>query len=261
MTTGNSDSVSIRNAAAALDGIGAVTVHDSTGTSSVTLDDSGFAGTEDYGINSASVGITRSSAFSLSYSGIAALTLLGGPGSDIFDIDSTSTYTAVYGGSGGNCFHVSPSTQWLASSLGGYLNLFGGGNDVLDFFDANDPNAETFSFDSAPSSLTLGSTGTTVAGFTGMGGGIYVVTNGFSTPDDQSGTVIFDPAGGPPCVAGTGSSPRGQALDHPSAPAAPVPADAHFGSRSTSDAGSMIVHRRSAPRPLDITDLLDSAFI
>ncbi len=260
VNTGANDSVHLANAAETLDGIGTVSINDITGTSSVTLDDSGFGGSEDYTITSTAVGISRSSAFSLSYSGIGALVLLGGPGSDIFDIDSTSTYTAVYAGSGGNCFHVSPFSQWLAGSLGGYLDLYGGGNDVLDFFDDNDPNAETFSFDSAPSSLTLGSTGTTVVGFAGMGGGIYVVTNGFSTPDDQSGTVIFDPAGGPPCIAGTGSSSRGLVQDHASAHAVPVPSDSGSDSHRTSADTPAIVHGRPAPQSTDAADLLDHVF-
>ncbi len=261
VNTGAYDSVSITNAAATLDGIGAVTVNDATGTSAVTLDDSGFGGTEDYVITYAGVGIVRSSAFGLSYNGIGALVLFGGPGSDTFDIDSTATYTAVYAGAGGNCFHVSPYSQWLAGSLGGYLDLYGGGNDVLDFFDANDPNAETFSFDPAPSSLTLGSTGTTVVGFTGMGGGVYVVTNGFSTPDDQSGTVIFDPDGGPPCIAGTGSSSRGRVADPDHAPeAVQVQASSRAGSSAASEREPAIVKGRPAQQPLDVTDLLDRTF-
>jgi hypothetical protein len=173
------------------------------------VDDSGYGGNEDYVVTNATVTIGRSPDFSVTYNGIGALTLNGGSGSDIFDLDSTAVGTTVNAGPGGNIFHVSPFTQYLAASIIGPLTLNGGGADILEFFDANDPNSETFSFDPVPMSLTLGSTGTDITDFFGMGGGIYVQTNGFSTPDDQSGTVIFDglppfgQGGGPPARSGS----------------------------------------------------------
>jgi len=126
----------------------------------------------------------------------------GSQGGDIFDIDSTLAATTANGGASMNCFHVSPYTQYLADTINGYLTLNGSGADVLDFFDQSDPVAETFGFDNAPNVLTLESIPETIASFSGMGGGIYVMTNGFSMSDDQSGMVIFDPTGGPPCIAG-----------------------------------------------------------
>ncbi len=205
---GSGHAITISGAGATLDPVGAVTVNDATGTSTVTLDDSGYGGGDDYVLTGATLTIARSATFSLTYSGIGSLTLDGGSAGSYFDIDSTAVATTVNAGPGGNVFHVSPFTQYLAASIVGPLALNGGGSDVLEFFDANDPNAETFSFDSVPMSLTLGSTGT-IATFGGMGGGVYVVTNGFSTPDDQSGTVIFDPAGGPPAPQGNGPSAGG----------------------------------------------------
>jgi hypothetical protein len=200
------DTVTLTSASNTLDPISAVTVNDSTGTSAVTVDDSGFGGSDSYFVTSANVTIGRSSSFSLSYSGIGALTLNGGPGSDVFFIDSTSVATTVNGGGGGNIFRISPFTQYLAASiLGPSLTLNGGGADILEFFDANDPNVEGFNFDPVPQSLTLSSTGTDITDFFGMGGGVYVVTNGMSNENDLSGTVIFDPSGGPP---GAGSSGR-----------------------------------------------------
>ncbi len=192
-----SDTVTLTNAGNTLDGIGNVRVNDASGTATLVVDDSGLGSNESYAIIDPTVSVARLPNFLLTYSGIAALNLYTGPGSDTFDIDSTSVSTAVTAGAGGNIFHISPFSQYLAS-IAGPLTLNGGGSDILEFFDANDPGAETFSFDSVPSTLTLGSTGGTIASFAGMGGGVYVMTNGFSTPDDQSGTVIFDPAGGPP---------------------------------------------------------------
>jgi hypothetical protein len=129
---------------------------------------------------------------------------------------SSTQITGLGLGSGGNIFRISPFTQYLAASIVGPLTLNGGGSDILELFDANDPNSETFTLDPAPMSLTLGSTGSTIADFYGMGGGVYVVTNGFSTPNDQSGTVIFDPSGGPLIPQGhgpsTGPNPGRQAL-------------------------------------------------
>jgi subtilase family serine protease len=206
VNTGSYDVVYLTGSGNTLDSIAAVAVNDPTGTSAVTLDDSGYGGGDDYVVTGWTVTTARSATFSLTYGGIGSLELDGGAASSYFDIDSTSVATTVNAGLGSNIFHVSPFTQYLAASLGGPLTLNGGGGDILEFFDGNDSNPETFSFDSVPMSLTLGSTGTDVTDFTGMGGGVYVVTNGFSTPDDQSGTVVFDPSGGPPSAGGTGPS-------------------------------------------------------
>jgi hypothetical protein len=192
------DTVAVGSAAHVLDPIGAVSVNDPTGTAIVVVDDSGFGTAEDYVVTAATVTIGRSTGFTVAYSGIALLALNGGSAGNVYELDSTSVATTVNGGAGANCFHVSPFTQYLAASILGPLTLNGSGSDVLDFFDANDPNSETYTFDATPSSLTLGSTGTTFATFGGMGS-IYVVTNGISTPDDASGQVIFDPDGGPAC--------------------------------------------------------------
>jgi hypothetical protein len=216
INTGSYDAIYISGASNTLDPIlGAVTVNDATGTSAVTVDDSGYGSSDNYRVTSSTVMIDRSSTFNLRYNGVGALTLNGSAGSDIFYIDSTSVSTIVNAGAGGNIIRISPVTQWLAASIVGPLTLNGGG-DILEFFDANDPNSETFTFDPVPMSLTLGTTGTDICDFYGMGRGVYVVTNGFSTPDDQSGTVIFDPSGGPPSGQGdgplAGSGPARQIL-------------------------------------------------
>ena len=262
INTGTGDTVTLGSASNTLDPVGVVTVHDAVGTSAVVVDDSGFGSAEDYLVTSTTVTVGRSASFGLTYDGIAALTLNGGQGGATFDLDSTAAATVVHGGAGVNCFHVSPLTQYLAGSLAGPLTLTGSGADVLDFFDANDPNAEVFHFDDTPSSLTLGSTGATVATFTGMGS-VYVVTNGFSTPDDASGTVIFDPDGGPPCSAAGGSnsgvspSASGQAfVGRPSLAVRtawegrPTPVESQWARRAAAD-------RPAAAEPMDPVRALD----
>src|SRR5260370_1636600 len=124
-------------------------------------------------------------------------TLNGSSGSDTYDIEHTVVPTTINAGGGGNCFHVSPGAQSLAN-LANPLTLNGGGNDVLDLFDTNNPNSEMYTFDSVPSMLSLGSDPNFSANWTGMGA-VYLLTNGNSSVDDPSGLVTVDPAGGPPC--------------------------------------------------------------
>jgi hypothetical protein len=202
-----SDTVNLTNGGNTVDGIANVTVDDPTGTSTVVVDDSGFLGDETYSITNAAVNVGRLPGALLSYSGIGNLVVNGGTSTavqDTFDIDSTSAGTTVNASPGVlNCFHVSPTAQWLGANVLGPLTINGSGSgaDVLDFFDTNDPNPETFTFDAVPSTLTLGTTPGFLCNFSGFAtGSVYVLTNGFSTPNDASGTVIFDPAGGPPCA-------------------------------------------------------------
>jgi len=207
VNTGSGDAVTITSAGNTLDPIGAVTVNDATGTSAVTVDDSGYGGNDSYFVTSSTVTIGRNSTFSFTYSGIGALTLNGGPGSDVYYIDSTSVATAVNAGGGGNIFRISPFTQYLAASiLGPSLTLNGGGADILEFFDGNDPFSEAFNFDAVPMSLTLGSTGTDITDFFGMAS-VYLETNGASTVNDASGTVLVDVP--PPSPPGSRSQPGG----------------------------------------------------
>jgi hypothetical protein len=136
---------------------------------------------------------------------LQSLVVNGSGGSDVFNLDTTFAATTINGGPGGNCFHVTPTDQYLAD-IAAPLTLNGGGNDILDFFDANNPNSETYTFDSVPSSLSLATVPVTV-NFSGMGA-IYLMTNGMSTLDDPSGSIIVDPAGGPPCgPSGSGVIP------------------------------------------------------
>jgi hypothetical protein len=195
------DNVLLANSVNALDGIARVTVNDLTGSSTVTVDDSGHVGDETYTITNASVRAARLPGTLLTYAGIGQLVLNGGTSNvlrDVFEIESTSVTTTVNGGPGTNCFHASKPGQYLASIVG-TLNLNGSGADVLDFFDTGNPAAaETYNFDNVPSMLTLGTVGGFLCKFSGMSS-VYVMTNGTYTDGDLSGTVIYDPLGGPPC--------------------------------------------------------------
>jgi hypothetical protein len=126
---------------------------------------------------------------------LAALIFNGGSGSDIYNIETTFTDTTVNAGTGGNIFRVSPVAQYLGN-LAGPLTVNGGGSDILEFFDTNNPASETYTFDSVPSTLSLATVPVTV-NFSGMSA-VYLMTNGMSTVNDPSGTIIVDPVGGPP---------------------------------------------------------------
>src|SRR5262249_41121987 len=121
----------------------------------------------------------------------------GSSGSDTYDIEAllSGTHLTINGGTGGNCFHVTPTTQYLGN-LAGPLTLNGGGNDTLDFFDTNNPNSETYTFDAVPSMLSLATVPGFAVNWTGMGA-VYLMTNGNSTVFDPSSMVIVDPLGGP----------------------------------------------------------------
>jgi len=94
----------------------------------------------------------------------------------------------------------------VAKSLAEYctltLNGSGSGLDILDFFDQNNPNAETYNFDAVPSNLTLMTVPVSI-NFNGFAGtSVYLETNGFSTVNDASGQVNVDVP--PPCLPDTG---------------------------------------------------------
>ncbi len=196
IVTAAGDAIYLGNGLGTLDGIGNVFVQDGTASSTVVVDDSNYGGSEDYTLSDPYLTVGRLPGFVLAYSGIAQLGLNGGSGADVFDLDSTSVPTTVQGGSGGNHFHVSPFTQYLAS-VAGPLTLQGGGSDILEFFDTNNPNSETYGFDGVPSTLSLATVPTFAANWTGMGT-VVLETNGMSTVQDPSNSVLVDPAGGPP---------------------------------------------------------------
>ena len=172
-----------------LDGIGSVSVLDAFGASTLTVDDSGFSGNDTYQITDFAIKLGRSRDFQVSYLGIANLNFVGGSGSDRFFIDATSVNTTVNGGAGGNVFYLASATQSLAN-LAGPLQVNGGGADALVFFDTANLNAETYTFDAVPSQLTLTTVPVSVH-FSGMAS-VYLETNGLSTVDDPSGTVLGD---------------------------------------------------------------------
>jgi hypothetical protein len=189
---GGGDTITISNGAATLDGIGSVTVNDPSNTATVTVDDSGFDGGTTYTLTSTEVTADAWPSFVLIYDNLASLNLNGSSGSDSFTIESTASATAttVNAGTGGNRFDLTPTAQYLAGAAGA-LNLFGGGADTLVFWDTANPSAETYSFDDVPSALALASVPSFATSWSGMAV-VYLETNGLSTVNDPSATVLVD---------------------------------------------------------------------
>src|SRR5262249_35111524 len=104
------------------------------------------------------------------------VTIFGGWGGNVFNIESTGVPTTIFGGIGVNCFHVSPTALSLADILWGPLTLNGSGADTLAFFDQKNDSPETYTFDSVPSTLTLWTMPSLSCNFTGMAQ-IYLETN------------------------------------------------------------------------------------
>jgi hypothetical protein len=192
-----SDTVTISNAAHTVDGIAGVAVSGNA-SSTVVVDDSSHSGDETYSITQNTVNAARLGASPLlTYGGLGRLVVLGGNAvtNDLFTIDSTSCPLDVHGGAGPNCFSISSFSNSLAT-ITAALHITGSGADVISFWDQLNPAAETYNFDSVPSMLTL-TTLPVEIDFSGMGGGVYLQTNGLSTVNDPSGSVIVD--GLPPC--------------------------------------------------------------
>jgi hypothetical protein len=185
------DTITLSNNASALAGIGHVIVNDPSNSAAVTVDDSGFASSTTYTVTSTQVAATAWPNFLLVYNNLAGLNLNGSSGGDQFNIESTASRTAttITAGSGANRFDLAPTSQSLAG-VAGPLNLLGSGADTLVFWDTANPNAETYTFDPLLSDLTLATAPVSI-NFSGMGP-VYLETNGLSTVDDPSGSVLVD---------------------------------------------------------------------
>jgi acrosin len=121
--------------------------------------------------------------------------LLGGDGSNQFDIISTVVATQVGGGAGVNTFNVLPpgASGSLGASILGPLTLAGGGNpgSTLNLVDQRDPGSETFNFNVVGpgiGDLTLGSSPAFDLSFNGFDAGVNLFTNGASTVNDLGDT-------------------------------------------------------------------------
>jgi hypothetical protein len=123
------------------------------------------------------------------YFDTASVTINSGTGFIIWHIEGTGVATTINGTLGTNAFVVCQASQDL-SNIAGALTLNGSGADVVEFFDQNNPNNETYAFDSVPSSLSL-TTEPVSVNFSGIGA-VYLETNGASTVADASGTVLVD---------------------------------------------------------------------
>jgi hypothetical protein len=201
VNSAGADTVTIHNTGGTVDGFFRGVAVNGNGSSTVVVDDSSRNRDETYSITQNTVTAARLGVDPLlTYSGLGRLVVYGGTAvtSDLYTIDSTSCPLDVIGGAGGtgiNCFSISPFSNSLAS-ITAPLNIVGGGADVISFWDQYNPNSETYNFDSVPGQLTL-TTLPVAINFSGMGGGVYLQTNGMSTVNDLSGTVIVD--GTPPC--------------------------------------------------------------
>jgi hypothetical protein len=220
----------IASTATTLDPIGQVFVN---GPGSITLDDSGFASSDDYQLTCSAVSIGRSGSFGVSFQGASALQLnrfstISNVPQDIFDIDSTCTVTTINAPSGGSRFNLSRFSQSLRANFPSQVILNGGGtatNDFLVLYDQQDPlppPGETFTFDNGgaggrPTYVQLGNLAT-IATFSTMDrdlcgdpgvSGIYVRHATNYTPQDASGTVDFDPS----CLSPASPSGRGPILN------------------------------------------------
>jgi hypothetical protein len=195
------DTITLSNTAVTLGGIGQVIVNDPSKRAAVTVDDSGFAGSTTYTLTSTQVAATAWPNFLLNYNNLASLNLNGSNGDDSFAVESTASATAttITAGSSSNRFDLTRTAQYLAA-VAGPLSLFGSGPDTLVFWDTANPNAETYTFDDIPSNLTLTTMPVSI-NFFGMAA-VYLETNGMSTVNDPSGTVLVDvPPPGPPDAA------------------------------------------------------------
>jgi hypothetical protein len=195
------DTITLSNAATTLGGIGHVILNDPSNSAAVTVDDSGFAGSTSYTLTSTQVAAAAWPNFLLNYNSLANLNLNGSSGDDAFEVESTASTTAttISAGGGSNRFDLTHTDQYLAA-IAGPLNLSGSGADTLVFWDTANPNAETYTFDNIPSMLALATVPVSI-NFVGMAT-VYLETNGMSTVNDPSGTVLVDvPPPGPPDTA------------------------------------------------------------
>jgi hypothetical protein len=205
------DTITLGNSAATLGGIGHVIVNDPSNTVALTVDDSGSSGSTTYTLTSSQLAAAAWPNFLLAYNNITSLNLNGSSGNDQFNIESTAgpTTTTITGGSGSNRFDLTPTAHYLAA-VAGPLTLAGGGADTLVFWDTANPNAETYTFDDIPSMLALATVPGFATNWSGMAA-VYLETNGMSTVNDPSGTVLVDVPPPSPAPSPTGRTPPAHA--------------------------------------------------
>ena len=145
------DTFNISPTARDLDNIqGNISVGGGGGTNALNVFDSDNPNAVTYSVTSSTV--TRTGAAPISYDSLTQrLTLDGGSANDTYDIESTSAFTpvTVTGGPDNNTFNISPTARDL-DSIQGNISVVGGlGTSALNIFDANNPNADTYSVTSS----------------------------------------------------------------------------------------------------------------
>jgi hypothetical protein len=144
------DTFNISPAAKNLDHIqGNVSVEDKVGASVLNISDSSNSKAVTYSVTSTTV--TRTGAATITYSSVSNLSLNGGTGSDIYNIESTpsSTAVSVKGASGKDTFNVDPAAQNLDNIKGNVSVEDIAGTNVLNIFDSKNANAVTYSVTSS----------------------------------------------------------------------------------------------------------------
>jgi hypothetical protein len=198
---GGADVITLGNAANSLADItGPVTL---TGAGdALVLEDQGNSAAQTYTLTDSTV--TWAGGPVVTYGGLGALMLNNSNGGDHVNVESTNAgdFTTVNAGTGGDIFRITPTSQSLANIVGPLtLNDSGSGGDALEFFDQNNPASETYTFDATPSNLTLATVSVSI-NFSWVGS-VYLETNGASTVNDASGTVLVDvPPLAPPSPGG-----------------------------------------------------------
>jgi hypothetical protein len=119
------------------------------GSNHVNLFDQADAKAVTYSVTSSTV--TRTGAAPISYTSVSSLTLDGGKGGDIYNIESTSASTpvTVAGEAGNDTFNVSPTARSLGTIQGNLTILDFGGNNNLVLDDQANAAGTTYSLTSS----------------------------------------------------------------------------------------------------------------
>jgi Ca2+-binding RTX toxin-like protein len=171
------DTVNVGSTSNTLAGIlGQVNVNGGGGTDFLNVNDQGTAGNETYTITNTAVTATSAGA-PIVYAGIANLTLNGGTGTNVYNVQSTSATTIVNTGTGTDVINVGSPGNTLAGILGPLTINGQGGPDALNINDQATIGVETYTVTNATVTANPPDTPITYAGINSL------TLNGGSGPD------------------------------------------------------------------------------
>jgi hypothetical protein len=124
-----------------LDGLGGVLTVHGGGATQLVIDDQNNPANETYTITDGA--FQRTGSASITYDGLAGLTLNTGANPNVVHVEGTSTATTVNAGKGNTLVDVSPQAENL-DDLDGVLTVHGGGATQLVIDDQNNPANETY---------------------------------------------------------------------------------------------------------------------